>query len=57
VRDHEHRASFLSEAGKVIKDRIGILGIEIAGRFVGQQKLGFEKQRSGERYSLLFAYA
>ena len=43
---HHNGESFLIEAGEQVHDLIGCLGIESAGRLVGQEYIGLSGQRA-----------
>ncbi len=56
VRDHQDREAQLAlDAGEQVEDRRGGLRVERRGRLVGQQHLGFGRQRARDADALLLA--
>jgi hypothetical protein len=55
VRDNDDRHALLVELGEEIQDRLGVRGIEIAGRLVAQQQARWPHQSAGDRHPLTFA--
>ena len=55
MRDHADRRAFVMQLPQQVHDRFAVLGVEVTGRFVGQQDGGFAAQRAGNRDALLLA--
>ena len=56
VRDeHERGAQFFVQLHQHLDDAVAGVGVEIAGRFVGEQDLRLVRERACERDALLFA--
>ena len=56
VGDHEHGLpEFAVGEAEHVEDRVGVFGVEIAGRLVGENDGGLCNQRAGDRNALLFA--
>ena len=55
VRDHDDGRAFLVELAQHPHHFFAVGGVEVAGRFVGQDQLGLGDQRAGDRDALLLA--
>ena len=56
VRDQQHgRAAFLTDLPQGIQHQLARLGVEVAGRFVGEDQRRVVRQRTGNRDTLLLA--
>ena len=55
VRRDQHRRAARRRAGDQVHDLEGELGVEVAGRLVGEQDLGLVHERARERDALLLA--
>ena len=55
MRHHDDGASLLMQFAKNPQDDFLVLGVEIAGRFIGQHNFGIINQRSCDAHALLFA--
>src|SRR4051794_37447279 len=53
VSDHDDRRAFLVELAKHAHHLLAVSGVEIAGRLVGEDQLGFADQRPSHRDALL----
>ena len=62
---HDHRIvcgkdkcrTFLVELKHQLDDRGGCLGVEVCGRFIGEDQRGFFRKRPGDRDALLLSTA
>ena len=53
--EHHGAALFLLETNDEIEDRVGVFTVEVAGRFIRQEKGGFVGQAARNRDALAFA--
>jgi hypothetical protein len=56
VGDNQHRlAHLVGHTGQQVEDELRVGGVQVAGRFVGQDDAGGVRQRARDGHALLFA--